>query len=192
MDVLIKDSIKENIRLSQILLENQEIIVTIQAVVEKISAALNRHNQILLCGNGGSAAEAQHLAAEFVGRFLISRPGLAALALTTDSSILTAISNDYDFHLIFQRQIEALGKRGDIIIGLSTSGNSENIYHAFDYAKSQGMTTIALLGNDGGMIKNLADLTIIVPSKRTARVQESHLLIGHIICQLVEERLFLV
>lgn len=192
MEEKIKNSIDECIKVQEILAENQEIILAIKTAVRTISEALCQEKKILFCGNGGSAAEAQHLAAEFVGRFLIERPGLAAIALTTDSSVLTSISNDYDFQLIFQRQVEALGKRGDVFLGLSTSGNSENIRLAFQTAQSKGLMTIGLLGNNGGLLKNCADLAIIVPSKVTARIQESQLLIGHIICQLVEQELFMV
>lgn len=190
MEDIIKNLIQESIRAKQIIYESEDIISSIKKAVKVILEAFSNNHKLLVCGNGGSAADAQHIAAEFVGRFQREREGLAAVALTTDSSILTSIANDYDFKVIYQRQIEALGKKGDVLLGISTSGNSENIGLAFEFAKSKGITTIGLLGKDGGKIKNNADLYIIVPGSQTPRIQESHIMIGHIICQLVEEELF--
>ena len=137
-------------------------------------------------GNGGSAADAQHIAGELVGRFKKERKAIPAISLSTDTSILTAIGNDYGFEKVFERQIEALGNKGDVVIGISTSGNSENVYRAMKLAKKMGLTTIGLLGNDGGKIKNLSDIALVVPSKNTPRIQETHITIGHIICEGVE------
>jgi len=162
----------------------------LEKMIEKITECLERGNKILICGNGGSAADSQHFAAELVGRFKLERKGLPAIALTTDTSILTAIGNDYGFDHIFERQIEALGKEGDILVGISTSGNSENVIRAVKKAKDMGVYTIGLLGKDGGKLKDLVDLSLIVPSNSTPRIQECHVLIYHIVCEEVERRLF--
>ncbi len=138
-------------------------------------------------GNGGSAADCQHIAAELVGRFKSEREGLPAIALTTDTSILTAIGNDYSFNEIFARQIEALANKGDLVIGISTSGNSENVIRGILKAKKIGCYTVGLLGKDGGKLKNLVDLAIIIPSNNTPRIQECHILIGHIACEIVDK-----
>jgi D-sedoheptulose 7-phosphate isomerase len=158
--------------------------------IKLVSQAFERGNKLLLFGNGGSAADAQHIAAEFVNRFIIDRPPLPAIALTTDTSILTSISNDSAFQEIFARQIKALGKEGDIVIGLSTSGNSPNVIKAFEVAKEMGMKTVALTGNDGGMLAKLADVPLVVSSSSTPRIQETHILAGHILCEMVEHQLF--
>jgi len=151
---------------------------------------LQAGHKILIMGNGGSAADAQHFAAEMVGRFLLERRALAAIALTTDTSILTAVGNDYGFDDIFKRQVEALAKPGDVLIGISTSGNSKNIKRAFAAGKNLGVKTIGLLGRDGGEIASLADLDLTVPSLETPRIQEAHLVMIHILCDLVEKGLF--
>jgi D-sedoheptulose 7-phosphate isomerase len=158
--------------------------------INLVSQAFERGNKLLLFGNGGSAADAQHIAAEFVNRYIIDRPPLPAIALTTDTSILTSISNDAAFQEIFSRQIKALGKDGDIVIGLSTSGNSPNVIKAFEVAKEMGIKTVALTGNDGGMLAKLADVPLIVSSSSTPRIQETHILVGHILCEMVEHQLF--
>jgi D-sedoheptulose 7-phosphate isomerase len=160
--------------------------------VDIIIDALNQKKKILFCGNGGSAADSQHLATEFVIRMNpnIKRPGIPALALTTDSSMLTAGANDLGYDHVFERAVEALGNHGDVLIGISTSGRSENINLAIKMAKSKGLTTIALLGKNGGSTKELADLSIIVPSNDTQRIQEGHITIGHIICALVEREMY--
>lgn len=143
--------------------------------------------KVLLCGNGGSAADAQHIAAEFTGRYKSEREALPAIALTTDTSALTAIGNDYGFDTVFSRQVEAYANKGDLLIGISTSGNSQNVINAFEKAKKRGCFCIALSGRDGGRMRELADLNIIIPSSNTPRIQEMHILIGHIICQAVDD-----
>jgi D-sedoheptulose 7-phosphate isomerase len=155
-------------------------------------AALNQHKKILLCGNGGSAADSQHLATEFVIRMnpAIKRPGLPAIALTTDSSMLTAGANDIGYDNVFAREVEALGNPGDVLIAISTSGKSESVNRAIQMAKSKGLVTIGLLGKDGGTTKDLVDCPIIVPSNDTQRIQEGHITIGHILCALVEREMY--
>ncbi len=160
------------------------------AVVETITSALKAGNKILLFGNGGSAADAQHLAAEFVNRFVIERPPLPAIALTTDSSIITSIGNDYDFSEIFSKQIRAIGQAGDIAWGISTSGNSVNVLKGLEAAKKIGLVTIAFTGKDGGSIAKIADLPVNVSSSVTARIQEAHITAGHAICDLIDIKLF--
>lgn len=160
------------------------------AAARMLAAALEEGKKLLLFGNGGSAADAQHLAAEFVNRFRIERPPLAAIALTTDTSILTAIGNDYDFQEIFVKQIRALGREGDVAWGISTSGNSPNVVQALAQAKELGLKTLAVTGHDGGQMAPLADIALIVPSVETPRIQEVQLAIGHILCELVDYILF--
>lgn len=155
-----------------------------------LAATLQQGGKILLFGNGGSAADAQHLAAEFVNRFQIERPPLAALALTTDTSILTSIANDYDFGEVFAKQIKALGRPGDAALGLSTSGSSANVVRGLDAARELGLKTLALSGGDGGPVARAAQLAIIVPSRSTPRIQEVHITIGHVLCDLVDFLLF--
>lgn len=159
-------------------------------VVEVVTAALKAGNKILLFGNGGSAADAQHLAAEFVNRFVIERPPLPAIALTTDSSVITSIGNDYDFSEVFSKQIRAIGQEGDIAWGISTSGNSQNVLKGLELAKKMGLVTVAFTGKDGGAIAALADYCLHVASKSTARIQEAHITASHAICELVDIRLF--
>ncbi len=161
------------------------------AVVARLMAdTLREGGKILLFGNGGSAADAQHLAAEFVNRFRIERPPLAAIALTTDTSILTSIANDYDFLEVFAKQIRALGRPGDLAVGFSTSGNSPNVVEALNAARQLGLKTLALSGGEGGPVAAAADLAIIVPSRSTPRIQEVHITIGHVLCDLVDFLLF--
>jgi D-sedoheptulose 7-phosphate isomerase len=162
-----------------------EILSAARAIAEAFKAG----GKVLLFGNGGSAADAQHIAAEFMNRFLIERPPLPAIALTTDTSILTSVSNDYAFDEVFSKQVKALGKKGDIAIGISTSGTSPNVLKALRVAKKLGITTIALSG-EGGKIGSLADILLAVPSKSTPRVQEAHIAIGHILCELTDALLF--
>ncbi|TGK33710.1 D-sedoheptulose 7-phosphate isomerase [Leptospira gomenensis] len=159
---------------------------------EIVSKALQSGNTIFLCGNGGSSCDASHIAAELVVRYKSGneRKALPALSLSADSAVLTACSNDYGYEEVFARQIEAFGKKGDVLIGLSTSGNSKNVLLALEKAKTRGLKTISLLGGDGGKMKHLADLDVLVPSKVTARIQESHILIGHILCSVAEYNLF--
>ena len=162
----------------------------VAAAVETLVAAFKEGKKVLLMGNGGSAADCQHFAAEIVGRFKLERRGLPAIALTTDTSILTALGNDYGFDLIFRRQVEALAQSGDVVIGISTSGTSKNVYRALVLATELGCRTIGLLGNDGGSIKELVDIALVVPSQETPRIQEGHLTIIHIMCDLLERQMF--
>jgi len=159
-------------------------------VIEAITQALKAGNKILLFGNGGSAADAQHIAAEFVNRFMIERPPLPAIALTTDTSILTSIANDYDFAEVFSKQIRGIGQPGDIAWGISTSGNSSNVVKAFETAKKIGMITVGFTGKDGGEVAKMVDFSIHVSSSNTARVQETHITAAHVICELVDIKLF--
>lgn len=167
---------------------NDKIIKAVDAVIN----TLNNKKKIMLCGNGGSAADSQHLATEFTIRMNpnIKRPGIAAVALTTDSSMLTAGANDIGYDNVFARAVEALGQPGDVLIGISTSGKSESVNNAFKLAKSKGIATIGFLGKDGGTSKDLCDIAIIVPSNDTQRIQEGHITIGHIICGLVEREMY--
>lgn len=158
--------------------------------IEVLTAALKAGNKIMIFGNGGSAADAQHIAAEFVNRFIIERPPLPAIALTTDTSVITSIGNDYDFSEIFAKQIRALGQQGDVAWGLSTSGNSQNVLKGLELAKKMGLITLAFTGKDGGAIAQMADLSLNVSSNSTARIQETHITAGHAICELVDIKLF--
>ncbi|MDO8722649.1 MAG: D-sedoheptulose 7-phosphate isomerase [Syntrophales bacterium] len=159
-------------------------------IVEAITGVLKAGNKILLFGNGGSAADAQHLAAEFVNRFIIERPPLPAISLSTDTSVITSIGNDYDFSEIFSKQIKAIGQPGDIAWGISTSGNSPNVIKAMEVAKKIGMITIGLTGKDGGKIAQIADYSLNVSSSSVPRVQEVHITVGHVICEMVDFKLF--
>jgi D-sedoheptulose 7-phosphate isomerase len=184
------DTIKASIATKQLLLENQEVLVTIAKVSEVMVDVFRKGNKVFLFGNGGSAADSQHIAAEFVGRFAFDRPPLPALALSVNTSCLTAIGNDYGFDLVFARQLEALSKPGDVAIGISTSGNSPNVLQGLAAAKKLGLCTVALAGCTGGKMKAAADYCICAPSNETPRIQECHILMGHIISGLVEETLF--
>ena len=157
---------------------------------EYISKAFKNDRKLMLCGNGGSAADAQHIAAEFVNRFLLDRHPLPAMALTTDTSIITSVANDYRYEDVFSKQIQALGVEGDILLAISTSGNSNNILSAIKTAKEKGLYTVGLIGGDGGKMLTLVDLSLVVVSNETPRVQETHILAGHLICELVEYILF--
>jgi D-sedoheptulose 7-phosphate isomerase len=161
----------------------------IERSIKIIVQCFKRGNKVVLFGNGGSATDAQHIAAEFIGRFNIKRRSLPALALTTDSSILTSLSNDYSFDVVFSRQCESLVKKGDVVIGISTSGNSKNVKNGIMVAKKKGATTIGLLGNKGGQIKRIVDVPIVVNSTSTPRVQEVHRTLSHIICEFVEKEI---
>ena len=162
------------------------LIEEINVAGEMIVTTLKAGNKVLLFGNGGSAADAQHIAAELTGRYKTERQGLPAIALTTDTSALTAIGNDYGFDRIFDRQVEALGRKGDLLIGISTSGNSPNVINALVYGKSSGMKSIGLMGKSGGEMKKHCDISLIIPSDDTARIQEMHITIGHILCGIVD------
>lgn len=183
-------SIKASIEAKERLLANTELISIIARVGETLVQALKQGNKVLLFGNGGSAADAQHIAAEFVGRFLIDRPALPAVALPVNASCVTAIGNDYGFDVVFSRQIEALGRAGDVAIGISTSGNSPNVLNALSTARKMGLCAVALTGCTGGKLKDVVDYCICVPSNETPRIQECHILLGHLISELVEDTLF--
>ena len=168
----------------------RENVDKIIEVVQLIAQAFREGKKVILFGNGGSAMDASHIAAEFVNRFLMERPPLPAIALNTDAAVLTSISNDYDFTQVYSKQLTALGHEGDVVIGISTSGNSPNVIKAIQTAKKNGMKTVVLTGGTGGKLANLADLAFIVPTKATPRIQEVHITLGHTICQLVDEELF--
>lgn len=186
----IQQLISNSIQVKQQLLTDAKLLSVVEESISIITAAFKNGNKVLFCGNGGSAADAQHLAAEFSGRFYIDRPALPAEALHCNTSYLTAVANDYSYDLIYARLLQGIGNKGDILIGLSTSGNSKNIIKAFEVAKEKGMITIGFTGSTGGAMKAVADYLLNVPSTDTPRIQECHMLAGHIICQLVEEKLF--
>ena len=192
LERMVAESIQESIGVRQNLLQDPVSISAIARASEICVQALKTGNKLLLFGNGGSAADAQHIAAEFVGRFIADRPALPAVALTVNTSSLTAISNDYGFDHVFVRQLEALARPGDVAIGLSTSGNSRNVLHGISAAKKMGLHTIGLTGATGGQLRHRKDLDLCVcfPSSETPRVQEGHILLGHIVCELVEQELF--
>lgn len=186
----IKQAIQESIALKEKILADPIILEKIEMVTDCCVQALKNGNQVLFCGNGGSAADAQHLAAEFSGRFYFDRPPLDAEALHVNTSYLTAVANDYSYDEIFSRLVKGKGKKGDVLIGLTTSGNSENVVRALETARSLEMKTVAFTGQYGGKAKNKADFLFNVPSEDTPRIQEAHMLIGHIVCELVESRMF--
>jgi D-sedoheptulose 7-phosphate isomerase len=185
MENIIEQIFTESIAVKQATLKAN--LPKIKQAAETWIAALKAGKKIMFCGNGGSAADSQHIAAEFIGRFMKERRSLPAIALTTDTSILTALTNDYSVDIVFARQVEGIGQAGDILVGLSTSGNSKNVLEAMKTARAKGIKTIGLLGNDGGTIAPLCDIALIVPSKMTARIQESHICIAHTLCQITEE-----
>ena len=184
----IKSMINENIETGQLVCDN--LVSQIEKAANLLVNALKNNKKIILIGNGGSAEMSSHIAAEFVGRYKLERKGLPAIALTTDLAAITAIGNDYGFDRIFERQLEALGNDGDILIAMSTSGNSANIIKAVEQARKMNIKIICLLGKDGGKLKNNSDVEIIIPSDNTPRIQEAHLMILHIICEIVENKLF--
>ena len=186
----VSELIEASIATKQSLLRSREVVLTVVKVCEVLVNALKQGNKALLFGNGGSAADAQHIAAELVGRFAFDRPALPALALSVNSSCVTAIGNDYGFDRVFSRQLEALARPGDIAIGISTSGNSLNVLNAMSTARKIGLHTVALTGRTGGNLKGSVDHCICVPSNETPRIQECHILIGHIISELVEREIF--
>lgn len=190
MQQKIINTIKESAAVKNAILENPAIIASIHDIIDKIVICYQNGGKVLFCGNGGSAADAQHLAAELSGRFYYDRAPLYAEALHVNTSYLTAVANDYSYNEVYARLIKAMGRKGDILIGLSTSGNSGNILRALTQAKQQEMLTFGLTGESGGKMKELCDLTICIPSGVTPRIQESHILIGHIICEMVESTLF--
>ena len=186
----IKQIISASINTKQLILNDDAFIKKIENAVDAITNAFNKGNKVLFCGNGGSAADAQHLAAEFSGRFYKNRKALPAEALHCNTSYLTAVANDYSYDVIYARLIEGIANEGDVVIGLSTSGNSPNILKAFEVAKQKKVITIGFTGSAGGKMKDVSDHLFNVPSTDTPRIQESHIMIGHIICELVEEKLF--
>ncbi|MCQ2067735.1 MAG: D-sedoheptulose 7-phosphate isomerase [Bacteroidaceae bacterium] len=186
----IKDEISQSISTKQAILDSPELIAQIEEAARIMTDAYRNGHSALLAGNGGSAADAQHLAGELVNQFYFARPGIPAHSLSTDTSVMTAIGNDIGYRYLFSRQIEAQGSKGDVFIGISTSGNSENIIEALKVCRQKGITSIGLTGNKPCKMDSLADLCIKVPSDITPRIQESHILIGHIICAIVEENLF--
>ncbi|MBD3842887.1 MAG: D-sedoheptulose 7-phosphate isomerase [Campylobacterales bacterium] len=190
MTSYINNQIEKSLKLKQDLFSSNETKQMIQEVSDEIIKAYKNGKKTLIAGNGGSAADAQHIAGEFVSRFYFDRPGLASIALTTDTSILTAIGNDYGYEKLFSRQLQANGVSGDVFIGISTSGNSKNVIEALNYAKANGIITVGLTGEKGGIMKELCDYCICMPSNETPRVQEGHILVGHIICAVVEEAIF--
>lgn len=181
---IITDEIQAHITAAQKALETLSPILLESA--QAITKALRENKNVLICGNGGSAADSQHFAAELTGRYKRERQGLRAIALSTDTSALTAIGNDYGYEYVFSRQVEALAEQGDVVIGISTSGNSDNIIKALEVANKIGCLTISMSGKDGGLIKNLCDYSIIAPSHDTPRIQEIHILCIHILCELIE------
>lgn len=191
--IVIKDYIDKSLRNTieaLTLLQDESYLVQIEEIADKISKCMNKGNKLLLAGNGGSAADAQHIAGEFVSKFMFDRPGLPAIAITTDTSIMTAIGNDYGYEKLFQRQIQALGSTGDVFIALSTSGNSPNIISAINSAKEKGILTIGFTGGQGGQMKAICDICFVAPSFETPRIQETHITVGHIVCGIVEETIF--
>lgn len=187
---MIRNIISASIETKQKILSDEQLLQIIEKVVEVIVSAFENGNKVLFCGNGGSAADAQHLAAEFSGRFYTDRDPLPSEALHCNTSYLTAVANDYSYDVVYSRMIKGMGRKGDVLVGLSTSGNSVNILKALEQAKKIGMITVCLTGESGGKMKDNCDYLINVPSTDTPRIQESHIMIGHIICQLTEERLF--
>ena len=190
MNPRIPQSIEQSIAVKQAILDNPEFQNRIQQAAEMITESLRSGGKIHFCGNGGSAADAQHLAAELSGRFYFDRPPLNAEALHCNTSYLTAVGNDYGYDLIFSRLLRGTAKAGDVIVGISTSGNSKNILNAFEVAKEMGVKIIAMTGETGGAMKDYADILLNAPSKDTPRIQESHIMLGHIICELVETAMF--
>ncbi len=190
MTATIADILRKSIDTKTKVLQDAQLLQTIQAVVEACSEAFEKGNKVLFCGNGGSAADAQHLAAEFSGRFYTDRNPLPSEALHCNTSYLTAVGNDYGYENVYSRAVKGHGKAGDILVGLSTSGNSENILRAFDVAREIGITTVGFTGDTGGKMAATSDFLINIPSRDTPRIQECHITVGHIVCELVEAKLF--
>lgn len=190
MEKIVKEILNESIRVKKKIVDDPSLLSQINQISSVIIEAYRKKNKVILFGNGGSAADAQHIAGELVNRLHLEREALPAIALTTDSSVLTSIANDYDYSRIFARQVEALAKEGDVVIGISTSGSSSNVIEAVKTAKEKGAKTVGFTGNKGGKLAELVDFVISVPSDETPRVQESHITILHIICCLVERELF--
>jgi len=187
---LIKRNINDSLSVKQELLNSDQLIDQVVEIADLIVQTFKNGNKLLFCGNGGSAADAQHLAAEFSGRYYLNRPPLHAEALHTDTSFMTAVANDFSFEEVYARLIQGIGKKGDILIGMSTSGNSKNVLLALKQAKEQNITTIGFTGEKGENMKAHCDLMLHIPSNDTPRIQECHLMLGHAICELVEKKLF--
>lgn len=184
----IADIINESIFVKENTLQSQ--LETIEEIVEAFLGCLKKDGKVIFCGNGGSAADSQHLAAELIGRFQKDRRALAAIALTTNTSIVTSLANDFGFDCIFAKQVEGLAKKGDLLVAISTSGNSENCLAAVKQAKKMKVKTVSFTGGEGGKLAKMTDISLIIPSHNTARIQEAHITVGHAICQLVEETIF--
>lgn len=190
LNAKVMSRIQQSIAVKQALQADAAFLDMLTKVAEKVAEAFRESRKILLFGNGGSAADAQHLAAEFAGRFLRERRPLPAIALTTNTSALTAIGNDYSFDMVFVRQLESLAQSGDVALGLSTSGNSKNVVQAMVMARQKNLLTVALTGADGGELKKIVDYCLCMPSAETPRIQEAHILVGHVLCELIEDALF--
>ena len=188
MEEIIEEILKDSLKVKQAFV--RENVAKLILLSERIATAFTNDNKLILCGNGGSAADAQHIAAEFVNRYIIERRPLPAIALTTDTSVMTSIGNDYSFEKIFSKQVQALGMEGDVLLAISTSGNSENVLWAVREARSKDIYTAALLGKDGGKIAEMVDLALTVKSDQTPRIQEAQILAGHIVCHLVDHLIF--
>lgn len=186
----IKNVVANSIKVKEQILGDEVLLSKIESLSQQIVSVFNNGGKVLFCGNGGSAADAQHLAAEFSGRFYTDRNPLPSEALHCNTSYLTAVANDYGYEYVYSRLLKGTAKKGDMIVGLSTSGNSVNIIKAFEQAKEMGVTTVAFTGEDGGKMKNISDVLINVPSNDTPRIQESHIMLGHIVCEIVEATLF--
>lgn len=189
-DNLIIKRLKESGDMKNKIAEDPELMSVIIKIAEIIIEAYRNGKKVILFGNGGSAADAQHITAELVGKYYLDRDPLPAVALTTNTSSLTAIGNDYSFDIVFTRQLKALGQKGDVVIGISTSGNSENVVQAFKVAREMGLITVGFTGKSGGKLRSVADHCLCIPSDDTPRIQEGHITIGHIICEIVERELF--
>ena len=186
----IKKLITDSIATKQLVLEDHELLAAIENTANACIEAFKNDKKVLFCGNGGSAADAQHISAELSGRFYTDRPPLYSEALHVNSSYMTAVANDYSYDVVYSRMVEACGRKGDVLVGITTSGNSKNIIAAMEMAKKQGMITVGMTGKSGGKMNDCCDIMLRVPSTDTPRIQESHILIGHIICQLIEETIF--
>lgn len=187
---IIKSNLQDSLELKKAILSTQATLDTIEKIANSIVECYKNKGKVLFCGNGGSAADAQHLAAELSGRYYYDRPPLSSEALHVNTSYLTAVANDYSYDQVYARLLKAIGNKGDILIGLSTSGNSKNVVEALKVAKDQGVLTVCFTGEGGGKMKKYADLHLEIPSKDTPRIQECHMVVGHTLCQIVEESLF--
>lgn len=190
LERLVADRIRESAAIKEGMLEREDFLALVAEAAHAISDSLRKGGKVFFFGNGGSAADAQHLAAELAGRYLHERPGLAGVALTTNSSCLTAIANDYGYDVVFARQLEALGSAGDVAIGISTSGKSPNVLRGLEVAREKGMLTVGMTGREGGKLKSIVDICLCIDSDQTPRIQEAHILIGHILCEIAEEEVF--